>query len=475
MSYNIDVNSEDSVLIHMDSRDATAYLQTGHTSYFQYQLRDKIQCPKNQAMLVSLHSATVPYSFYNIRAGVNDIVPIEIYIYAGVKFTHTITLTPSNYTVSSLAVHLTTLINALNYPFTMTMIYDTPSGKYKYAVAGTIDYLVFKFTSGAAEAGVECGFGPGDHYVYSQTPLVSQNVVDVHGSVHGVYLRTNLTSRSVLDSQNGSLSNILARMAIPVQPGGIIFFHPRDSIHHSMVRAPDIQTMTIRLTDERNRLLDLNGLHFQLSIKVDFVYDKAVVPEATRQEERGADPPFVANPPAASARVKMSPIRGKPGVIQRVRNKASRLAGCPEESQLFPGENHMQAGKCSASFAGPGTHWLRRANRGDRGRGPIDSICAYNHDLDYTKTGLALKDNKITKEQGAQQVRAADIEFIQCVEKHKRGSKVNSTIATAAFKAKMAAEDRGVSPGFHNADKTTVADAKELGEKRVKTLLSKRR
>ena len=30
--------------------------------------------------------------------------------------------------------------------------------------------------------------------------------------------------------------------------------------------------MTIRLTDERNRILDLNGLHFQIAISIDFVY-----------------------------------------------------------------------------------------------------------------------------------------------------------------------------------------------------------
>ena len=56
MSYSIPVNSEDSVLIHLDSRDADKYLGTDLTtgktltSYFQYVLTDKIICPSNQLL-----------------------------------------------------------------------------------------------------------------------------------------------------------------------------------------------------------------------------------------------------------------------------------------------------------------------------------------------------------------------------------------------------------------------------------------
>ena len=34
------------------------------------------------------------------------------------------------------------------------------------------------------------------------------------------------------------------------------------------------KSLTIRLTDERNRILDLNGLHFQIAVAIDFVYAK---------------------------------------------------------------------------------------------------------------------------------------------------------------------------------------------------------
>ena len=52
------------------------------------------------------------------------------------------------------------------------------------------------------------------------------------------------------------------------------------------VSATTIQ-VSIRLTDERNRLLDLNGLHFQIAIQFDFDYKMNVIPPITKIERRG--------------------------------------------------------------------------------------------------------------------------------------------------------------------------------------------
>ena len=103
----------------------------------------------------------------------------------------------------------------------------------------------------------------------------SVNLCDINGSIHGVYIRSNLVSKGTLDSQNGTLSNILSRLPINVQSGGIIF--GEQSAHKSVVDLRYINTITIRLTDERNRILDLNGLHFQIAIAIDFIYAKKPV------------------------------------------------------------------------------------------------------------------------------------------------------------------------------------------------------
>ena len=117
----------------------------------------------------------------------------------------------------------------------------------------------------------------------------SDNVIDINGSIHGVYIRTNLVSSGTLDSQNGTFSNILARIPIKVQSGGIIFSEPSNNIHKALVDLSVIGTLTIRLTDERNRILDLNGLHFQLGIQIDFIHKIEPKRDINAEERRIAE------------------------------------------------------------------------------------------------------------------------------------------------------------------------------------------
>ena len=117
------------------------------------------------------------------------------------------------------------------------------------------------------------GFPAVDFLVSStDTSIDSVNVVDTNGSIHGVYIRTNLVSTSTLDSQSKTMSNILARVPINVASGGVIFADPSNETHKSIVDLRAVNILTVRLTDERNRILDLNGLHFQIAIAIDFIH-----------------------------------------------------------------------------------------------------------------------------------------------------------------------------------------------------------
>ena len=270
MSYVIPNNSKSSILLYLDSRDATSYLATkletdndGNSrevnlnSYFQYVLRENIEIPLNQRALVSLQSATIPYSFYNIRTGNYTAYSLQAEIIADVNDNQT--------------------IGTLDYSFGME--YDSDKNKYLYSITNTANSNVlridFNYEDSIKSCNVEMGFEPLNHFILSTTlqkNRFSQNVIDINGSIHGVYIRSNLVSKGTLDSQNGTLSNILARLPINVQSGGIIFGD--DNNHRSIVDLKYINTITIRLTDERNRILDLNGLHFQVAIQIDFLYAK---------------------------------------------------------------------------------------------------------------------------------------------------------------------------------------------------------
>lgn len=312
MSYVIPNNSKSSVILYLDSRDATSYLATkletdidGNSrevnlnSYFQYVLTENIEVPLNQRALVSLQSATIPYSFYNIRTGVNDTLIYEIAnVVSGVSTNaQTLTLRSGNYTAYSLADEIKTVINnhTLDIQYDFTMEYDGDKNKYLYSIINETNSdqlrMDFFFADSIQSCNVEMGFQPLNHKFFSDTVdslRYSQNVIDINGSIHGVYIRSNLVSKGTLDSQNGTLSNILARLPINVQSGGIIF---GDHNHHkSIVDLKYINTITIRLTDERNRILDLNGLHFQVAIQIDFLYGKkpVLIPTGGLSESGGS-------------------------------------------------------------------------------------------------------------------------------------------------------------------------------------------
>tara|TARA_R110000824_G_scaffold8686_3_gene39115 strand:- start:388 stop:1470 length:1083 start_codon:yes stop_codon:yes gene_type:complete len=294
MSYIIPENALPSKVLYIDSRDADRYLAVNGLgydvhSYFSYILKESIEIPPNQRALISLHSATIPFSFYNIREGINDRIPIRVQqTLNGVgDFSHTLTIPPANYTAYTLATHLKTAIPLLfvaETTFTFIPVFNTDTQKYTFTIAGTGGdiavslKMTWDFSIVESSANIETGFRNEEVvFLYTQgvnPPLStnSVNVVDINGSIHGVYVRTNVVSDSTLDSQNGTFSNILSRIPINVQSGGIIFQTASNSTHKAIVDMNYLNALTIRLTDERNRIIDLNGLHFQIAISMDFTY-----------------------------------------------------------------------------------------------------------------------------------------------------------------------------------------------------------
>ena len=317
MSYVLPSNSMPSKILYIDSRDANIYLasidsqdhnNTGQlvnnklTSYFSYQLKEKIEVPLNQRALISLNSATIPYSFYNVRHNINDKLTIKAKNNTtGVEITKNLIIDSGNYTAYTLAAVLETFINgtvqdpANEIEFSIDISFDLDKQKYQYTLTSKNNTapvgampsitLTFVFTNQniVLTPHIELGFDTISDFVITlpatnagvianPTTLFSSNVIDVNGSIHGVYVRTNLVSDGTLDSQSGTFSSILSRIPININAGGIIFATPNNAIHRSIVDLRYIDTLTIRLTDERNRLLDLNGLHFQLAIAIDFIY-----------------------------------------------------------------------------------------------------------------------------------------------------------------------------------------------------------
>ena len=99
-------------------------------------------------------------------------------------------------------------------------------------------------------------------------------------------MRTNLSTTSVLDSHiGGGFSNILTRIPIKVEPGQVINIDPiNGDVHKLLLKLKAITNISIRLTNQKNETIDLNGLDFDVSLKLEFIEDNELKPPENVRE-----------------------------------------------------------------------------------------------------------------------------------------------------------------------------------------------
>ena len=279
MSYIIDTNTDSSKIIHLNTADADLYLQSGLTTYCQFNLDTPIEIDEQHSALLSLNSAIIPYSMYNIRSGVNNELP---YRFISDNEPDIILIPEGNYTITTLATTITGLLNAINsLSGTYTMSFNRTT--MKYTISSTVTEIYFDFFISTKSIHIEIGYGPEDRSnAITSAGVISPNVADVNGSIHSLFIRTNLTSKSSIDSQTKSFSTILGKIPIDNNFGSVLFFNPRDNTQKILLDTHLINIITIRITDEFNRNVNLNGLHMNLSILIDVVNKK----EFVRKERR---------------------------------------------------------------------------------------------------------------------------------------------------------------------------------------------
>ena len=316
-------------VIYINSANATATFG-GNRADFDFTLEEPIVVPEHHSILMSVFSAEIPYSFYNFQDGVNTLLDYVITSYSvpclydadgKIDMTQpgffTLTIPEGNYTAVELAALLTSSILWLE------VIYDPVKLKFKFICTQNGNRITLAlrnghFTGTPASPGddmnEELGFDwydiQGDPYVGKDmmgfawesgfcngnpagagfgidipstgSPfglpiyLYAEDVCDMANSIRSLFVRTNLSTTSVLDSNiGGGFSSILCRVPINVEPGGIITIQPvNGNVHKLLLKMKAITSISLRLTNQKNTTIDLNGLDYDISLKLDFIEDK---------------------------------------------------------------------------------------------------------------------------------------------------------------------------------------------------------
>ena len=320
-------------------------IDRSRTTDYTFIPEESIVIPRHHAILLSLHHTQIPYSFYNFQNNRNNRLDFSLSAVGangslGIQ-TGFITLPEANYNAASLITAIKTLLEgnaawiAVNGG-TINIIFNRDTLKYEWnyrRAVTTYSRLTLRLASGnnaltncraeiglndnkwidgdatqdiwfedngTTQKGGNSNTAGGNTTLFTATPNNRDaywngsdgdnnrfSCVDVLASIRSLYVRTNLTTTSVLDSSvGGGFSSILARVPIEVGSGGIITISPSDgSVHKLLLKIKEISRIDVRLTDQKNRVIDLNGLDWDISLQFDFIETKELrVPKDKRLE-----------------------------------------------------------------------------------------------------------------------------------------------------------------------------------------------
>jgi len=333
-------------VIYINSKDATSILGDNRSD-FDFTLDEPIVVPPHHNILLSVYSAEIPYSFYNFRNGVNTKIDYALTSYNNPATYNaqgkldltapghfTLTIAEGNYNAIELAKLLSNGIsgleclydpNKLKFSFrslnagvriTLALRNGVDTGTPEFPGEDMNEELGFDWFNILGDPFVERDIAGLQEYYYGYTNptldvngnpipgpgtdnnrqgpflttpayfLYSDDVSDLTNSVRSLFMRTNLSTTSILDSHiGGGFSNILCRVPINAEPGQIINIEPvNGDVHKLLLKLKTITNISIRLTNQKNETIDLNGLDFDVSLKLEFIEDTVLTePPDARQ------------------------------------------------------------------------------------------------------------------------------------------------------------------------------------------------
>lgn len=240
----------DSIQIHLNSKYADSY-NNNNKSDCQFNL-PLIELPMQNYIYLSVQSATIPYTWYNIDSTNNKL----IYTLNG-EYNY-LEITKGNYNSIQLAIFLTNAMNGfvVSYSVITNKITFTHS-TYNFVINNTSSCL-----------GI-LGFPSVELYqtsiLQSLTSYTMMNLLNKSS----VYIQTNLTTGNINNNKK-STGNILCCIPISAPPYSLISYVNTNSFRSNLY-VSNINNINIRIVDENNDLIDLNGCEFSITLQIDAV------------------------------------------------------------------------------------------------------------------------------------------------------------------------------------------------------------
>ena len=262
-------------ILHIRSKDAEQISELN--SAFTVNLIQPLNSASNQEIHISLISAELPNSMYNISESIRN----NTFVYTLPNQSPTVFVFPTqNYTIAELLRVLNTINSSLS--FTHNKFTN------KITISNTLgEDILLNFTQSKCRKVL--GFRSLD-LACGDTSVQSQGMADL-ATIHSIFVKSNLAAGNVLSTRAGN-STTLQKISIDVDTYGIIYLNTSDYITVNITQKNVIDHISFRLTDQNDNLLDFNDINFEFTLMFQ-TYPIRVQPSLRRTlEQEDPEPPL---------------------------------------------------------------------------------------------------------------------------------------------------------------------------------------
>lgn len=243
----------ETVQIFLNSKTADKYYD-GYTSNCLFNLPPLI-FPRAKAMYVSVQSASIPYSFYNVD-GFNDTL---IYSVSGGS-NQVITIPQGNYNTTTLRNYLLSVMTG----FTIT--YSSLNNTFTFTHS-TSDFS-FKASSTCMEI-----LGFEENIAHNSTSHILTSTCSINlFTIRNIYIQSSNLMLSNVNNATPNNSNILCSIPLTSGQFSVVNYFNTNNVKSRIDGVRNFTSLQISLTDQDGDILDLNGCHFSLTLQIDIEF-----------------------------------------------------------------------------------------------------------------------------------------------------------------------------------------------------------
>lgn len=215
--------------------------------------------PITRVTEVFIDFVEIPYSFYAINSTTNVLIFDD--------GSASVSITPGNYTASSLALEIASQMNN-NVYFTGYNVSATFSPiTLKMTITATSPFKINSITSQPTST-----FSPLLGFLSdsaSSTSVIGDSCINIAGTNY-IYIKSDYLTRPISHHTlyaNDSYHDVLAVIPINVSPGDVVINNPRVSLRYAYkLSIQPTDTIDFTLYDEFDNIIDLNGLDWCMYI-----------------------------------------------------------------------------------------------------------------------------------------------------------------------------------------------------------------